>query len=314
MRTHTNVFRRRLLAACLLVITIATWGTPVAESADGRRRRGDYPDVNIVRDLVYKHVDGRDLQLDIYSPKSVSHPLPVVFWIHGNRWSRGGKNHGPPLNLMAEGYIVVTLDYRLSGEAPFPAAIEDCKAAVRWIRAHAATYRIDRDHIGAWGHSAGGHLAALLGTTGGVADLEGAGDNSNFSSRVQAVCTMAGPADIVQFYQTVANSNEEMPRIAKSSIEQFLGGPIEKTRAKAIAASPTTYASKDDAPFLIIHGENDKSIPVEQAEILAQKLKEGGVDTTLDIEKGRGHGVGGPAFSSEIIDFFNKHLKGGKSL
>ena len=126
------------------------------------------------------------------------------------------------------------------------------------------------DHIGAWGHSAGGHLAALLGTSGGVAKLEGPGDNSTFSSRVQAVCDMSGPSDIVQFYEAVSNSNKGMAPIARSSIEQFLGGSVEQNRAKAIAASPTTYVSKDDPPFLIIHGENDMTIPVSQSELLGQ--------------------------------------------
>ena len=126
-------------------------------NAGGRVSAGAAPaggasDVNIVRDVVYKRVNGRDLRLDIYSPKSITHPLPVVLWIFGNRWSRGSKSHPPPLNLMSHGYIVVSIDYRLSGEAPFPAAIEDCKAAVRWIRANAATYHFDPDHIGAWGH------------------------------------------------------------------------------------------------------------------------------------------------------------------
>src|SRR5262245_3799785 len=208
MRTHKIqiVSRRLLVVSLVLVIAVAIWGTRVAESAEGRHQRTEFPDVNIVRDVVYKRVNGRDLQLDIYSPKSMTHPLPVLLWIFGNRWSRGSKNHPPPLNLMSRGYIVVSIDYRLSGEAPFPAAIKDCKAAVRWIRANAATYHFDPDHIGAWGHSAGGHLAALLGTSGDVAELEGVGDNPGFSSRVQAVCDMAGPSDIVQFYETVSSS------------------------------------------------------------------------------------------------------------
>jgi acetyl esterase/lipase len=273
----------------------------------------EFPDVNIVRDVVYKRVNGRDLRLDIYSPKSITHPLPVLLWIFGNRWSRGSKNHPPPLNLMSQGYIVVSIDYRLSGEAPFPAAIEDCKAAVRWIRANAADYHFDSDHIGAWGHSAGGHLAALLGTSGGVAELEGTGDNSSFSSRVQAVCDMAGPSDIVQFYETVSSSNDGMAGIAKASIEQFLGGSVERNRAKAIAASATTYVSKDDPPFLIIHGENDMSIPVSQGEVLASKLKAAGVQVTLIVAEGRGHGVGGPAFAPEITSFFDKYLKPGSA-
>jgi len=307
------VSRRGLLALLVLVIVVAIWGTRVAESAEGRRRRPELPDVNIVRDVVYKRVNGRDLRLDIYSPKSIAGPLPVVLWIFGNRWSRGSKDHPPPLNLTSQGYIVVSMDYRLSGDAPFPAAIEDCKAAVRWIRANAAAYHFDPDRIGAWGHSAGGHLAALLGTSGGVAEVEGSGDNSTYSSRVQAVCDMSGPSDIVLFYDSVSSSNDGMARIAKSSIEQFLGGPVEQNKAKAIAASPTTYVSKDDPPFLIIHGENDMSIPVSQSEVLASKLKAAGVQVTLIVAEGRGHGVGGPKFAPEITAFFDKYLKPGSA-
>jgi acetyl esterase/lipase len=307
-----QILSRRLLLASL-VIAVAISGTRVAESAEGRRRRMEFPDVNIVRDVVYKHVNGRDLRLDIYSPKSITHPLPVLLWIFGNRWSRGSKNHPPPLYLISRGYIVISIDYRLSGEAPFPAAIEDCKAAVRWIRANAAAYHFDPDHIGAWGHSAGGHLAALLGTSGGVAELEGTGDNATFSSRVQAVCDMSGPSDILQFYETISNSNDGMARRDRSSIEQFLGGSVEQNRAKAIAASPTTYVSKDDPPFLIIHGEEDMTIPVNQSEVLASKLKAADVQVTLIMPEGRGHGVGGRSFAPEITSFFDKNLKPGSA-
>jgi acetyl esterase/lipase len=301
-------FRNRWQAWVVLVISLTLLWTQLAD-ARRPRQRPDFLDVDVQRDLVYKQVNGQTLQLDIYSPKSITHPLPVVLWIHGHHWARGSKDQRPPVNLMAQGYMVVSLDYRLSGEAPFPAAIEDCKAAVRWLRANAATYHIDPDHIGAWGHSAGGHLAALLGTSGGVAELEGAGDNSTFSSRVQAVCDMSGPSDILQFYETVSSLNDGSGRRAKSSIEQFLGGPVEQNKAKAIAASPVSYVSRDDAAFLIIHGENDMSIPVSQSEVFADKLKAAGVDATLEIAKGRGHGVGGPNFASEIISFFDKHLK-----
>jgi acetyl esterase/lipase len=294
-------------------LAIATWGTHLAQSAEGRRRRADFQDVNILRDLVYQQSGGQSLRLDIYSPKTFTHPLPVVLWIHGHRWSYGSKAQRPPFNLMAQGYIVVSIDYRLSGEAPFPAQIEDCKAAVRWLRANAATYQIDPDHIGAWGHSAGGHLAALLGTSGGVAELEGAGGNATFSSRIQAVCDMSAPSDILQLYETVSSLNDGSGRRAKSAVEQFLGGSGEQIRAKAIAASPITYVSKDDAAFLIIHGENDRSIPVSQGEMFVSNLKAAGVDATLEIAKGRGHGVGAPNFASEITSFFDKNLKNNTS-
>jgi acetyl esterase/lipase len=309
-RIHVR-FRERQLVWLVVAIAVPIFWTQATHLAEARPRqqRADIPDVDVQRDIVYKKINGLSLRLDIYSPKLISHPLPVVLWIHGHHWARGGKEQRPPVNLMAQGYIVVSLNYRLSGEAPFPAAIEDCKAAVRWLRANATTYQIDPDHIGAWGHSAGGHLGALLGTSGGVAELEGAGDNSTFSSRVQAVCDMSAPSDLLQFYETVSNSTDGSGRKAKSSIEQFLGGPVEQNRAKAIAASPVTYVSKDDAAFLIIHGENDMSIPVSQSEVFADKLKAAGVDVTLEVAKGRGHGVGGPNFASEIISFFDKHLK-----
>ena len=207
MRTKTNSFqlRSRRIALLFLAIVVPILWTQVTRSAEGRQRqqRRGFPNVDVQRDIVYKKVDGVSLRLDIYSPKSITHPLPVVLWLHGHRWSRGGKEQHPPFNLMAQGYIVVSPDYRLSGEATFPAAIEDCKAAVRWLRANASTYHIDPDHIGAWGHSAGGHLAALLGTSADVTELEGAGENSTFSSRVQAVCTMSAPSDILQLYETV---------------------------------------------------------------------------------------------------------------
>lgn len=285
----------------------------IVQRAEAQRRRQSYPDVDVQRDIVYREVGGRNLRLDVYSPKSISKPLPAVLWIHGGGWSRGRKEQRPPVNLMSHGYVVVSIEYRLSGHAPFPAQIEDCKAAVRWVRANAAKYQIDPDHIGAWGHSAGGHLAALLGTSGGVAELEGKGDNLNQSSRIQAVCDLSGPADIASFYKEVSGATQGSARRAKSFLEAFLGGSGAEAERRAVMASPTTYISKDDAPILLIHGENDMSIPVSQSEEFAQKLKAAGVDATLEVAEGRGHGVGGPQFGPVITAFFDRHLKGGKS-
>ncbi len=299
------VWLTALIAASILWVQIAP--------ARQRQQRPDFPDVDVQRDLVYKTINGQALRLDIYSPKSITHPLPVVLWIHGGGWSKGRKEQKPPVNLMAKGYIIVSIDYRLSYDAPFPAQIEDCKAAVRWLRANAAAYHIDPDHIGAWGHSAGGHLAALLGTSGDVAALEGAGDNPSFSSRIQAVCDMSGPSDILRLYENVSKATEGSSRRAKTYVEQFLGGKGEQLEAQAIAASPITYVSKDDAAFLVIHGENDMSIPVSQSELFVEKLKAAGVDATLEVARGRGHGVGGPKFAGDITNFFDKHLKTGGS-
>src|SRR5204863_8661059 len=231
--------------------------------------------VAIQRDLVYKRINGAVLTLDLYCPEKVSGPLPVIVWIHSGGWSRGRKERCPAVTLVQDGYGVASIDYRLTTTAPFPAQIEDCKAAVRWLRANASTYHLDPDHIGVWGYSAGGHLAALLGTSGGVPELEGSGDNMQYSSRVQAVCDVAGPADLL------AMTNLGPRRI--SAIEGLLGGPLEKDQAKAIAASPIHYVSKDDPPFLIVHGEADRVVPVEESQRLDEELRKAGVNARLKI-------------------------------
>ena len=150
----------------------------------------------IERDLPYKRIGGETLTLDLYRPEKISGPLPVIIWIHGGGWNRGRKERCPAVALVDDGFAVASVDYRLSSVAPFPAQIQDCKAAVRWLRANASTYHLDPDNVGVWGNSAGGHLAALLGTSGGVSELEGDGDNMQYSSRVQAVCDVAGPVDL----------------------------------------------------------------------------------------------------------------------
>jgi acetyl esterase/lipase len=265
------------------------------------QRMMEVADATIHRDLVYKTVNGAALTLDLYCPEKVSGPAPVIVWIHGGAWRRGGKRKCPAVALVPDGYAVASIDYRLSSTAPFPAQIEDCKAAVRWLRANAAKYNLDADRIGVWGMSAGGHLAALLGTSGGVPELEGSGDNMQYSSRVQAVCAVAGPTNLP------ALTNVGPKRM--SAIEGLLGGPLEKDKAKAIAASPIHYVSKDDPPFLIVHGEGDRVIPVEQSQRLYEALQKAGVNATLKILPQVGHqGVLMDAVKDAEV-FFNATLK-----
>jgi acetyl esterase/lipase len=256
--------------------------------------------VAIQRDLVYKRVNGTVLTLDLYRPEKISGSLPVVVWIHGGAWRRGRKERCPAVVLVQDGFAVASVDYRLTRTAPFPAQIEDCKAAVRWLRANASTYDLDPDHIGAWGMSAGGHLAALLGTSGGVPELEGDGDNMQYSSRVQAVCDVAGPADLP------ALKNVGPKRTA--AIEALLGQPLEKDRAKALAASPIHYVSRDDPPFLIVHGEGDRVIPVEQSQRFYEELRKAGVNATLKMPQVGHQGVMMDAVKDAEV-FFNATLK-----
>ena len=292
----------------IIILAVALYGT-TAQSALARGRPVEIADAAIQRDLVYKRINGRALTLDLYCPQKASGPLPVILWIHGGGWSKGRKEqHSPAISFLNDGYAMASIEYRLSGEAPFPAQIEDCKAAVRWLRANAAKYNLDADRIGAWGHSAGGHLSALLGTSGGVQELEGNGDNMSYSSRVQAVCDVSGPADLLRLYHDASDASTGTRPKDRSYIDALLGGPADQNKRKAVAASPITYVSKDDPPFLIIQGENDFSVPASQGELLAAALKAAGVETTLEITP-QGHSAGGPRFLPIVKAFFDKYLR-----
>jgi acetyl esterase/lipase len=289
----------------IIILAVALCDT-TAEPAVARGRPVEIADAAVQRDLVYKRINGRALTLDLYCPQKAASPLPVILWIHGGGWSHGRKEQrSPAVSFLTDGYAVASIDYRLSGEAPFPAQIEDCKAALRWLRANAAKYNLDADRIGAWGHSAGGHLSALLGTSGGVQELEGSGDNMSYSSRVQAVCDVSGPADLLRLYEDASTGTRPQ---AIFYIDALLGGPTEQNKTKAIAASPITYVSKDDPPFLIIYGKNDSSVPASQSELLAAALKAAGVETTLEITP-QGHTVRGPKILPTVKAFFDKYLK-----
>jgi acetyl esterase/lipase len=300
---------RRRCAWLVITFAVAALSCQIVQPVMARRQPVDMTDVAVQRDLVYKRVNGETLPLDLYYPKQFSGSLPVIVWIHGGAWSRGRKERCPAVALVKYGYAVASIDYRLTGMAPFPAQIQDCKAAVRWLRANASAYHLDPDHIGAWGFSAGGHLAALLGTSGDVRQFEGSGDNMSYSSRVQAVCDVSGPSDLVRLYQEAAQSSTEKGAKAAAAVAALVGGSAEPDLAEAAAASPIHYVSKDDPPFLIIHGEDDSTVPVTQAESLAAALKGAGVKTELEVVSGRRHGVAGPRFLPMIRAFFDKYLK-----
>jgi acetyl esterase/lipase len=249
-------------------------------------------------------------QLDIYKPTQAGKPLPLVVWIHGGGWRQGNKEGCPALYLATNGFVVASLNYRLSQEAKFPAQIQDCKAAIRWLRAHAAEYQIDPNRIGVWGASAGGHLVALLGTTGN-SKLWDVGENLAFSSAVQAVCDSCGPTDFLRFSPT---SNVASPN-TNSPITQLLGGPMSELKNLAKAASPMTYISKAMAPMFIIHGDADQVVPLEQSQILDEAARNAGVESTLYVGKGGGHVFELATRETQelTLNFFKKHLQANTS-
>jgi acetyl esterase/lipase len=239
------------------------------------------------RDLAYV-TDGHERQkLDLYVPKDGA-DLPLIIYIHGGAFRAGSKEQGVPLEYLSRGYAVASVNYRLSQHARFPAQIEDCKAAVRWLRAHAAEYRLDGTRFAAWGPSAGGHLAAMLGTTGDTREFD-VGPHPGQSSGVQAVVDYFGPTDFLQMDASrLPGGMSHDP--ANSPESELIGGPIQENKDQVMRANPITYVSSADPPFLICHGDQDPLVPHHQSELLADALKGAGVPVLFHTVKGGGHG------------------------
>jgi acetyl esterase/lipase len=293
-----QAFARPRLALALAGIIFLGVGTAPAAQKKGAGPAIP-PGVQVLRDLEYVQGGHARNRLDLYLPEKADRPLPVIVWVHGGGWAAGDKTNGPAFRFAAKGYAVASINYRFSQDAIFPAQIYDCKAAVRWLRASANKYRLDSAHFGAWGASAGGHLVALLGTTGDVKDLEGPGGNADQSSRVQAVVDWYGPTDF-------------LTAGTKDTRTHLLGGAPQEHPEQARKASPITYVSRNSAPILIMHGDEDRTVPISQSETFAAALKKAGADVTYVVVKGGKHG--GALFASaettrRVEDFFANHLK-----
>lgn len=284
----------------------------LAPTAAQQRAQPSLPDgVRVIRDIEYGRTPEKRLLLDIYLPETgLTEPRPLIVWIHGGGWRRGSKDRTQASRYVPQGYIVASISYRLSGDAIFPAQIQDSKAAIRWLRANAGDYHIDPGRIGVWGSSAGGHLVALVGTSGGVAELEGDTGNLDQSSRVQAVVDYFGPTDFVQM-DAHSISDKLIHDNADSPESLLVGGPIQQNKEMVAKANPITYVSSDDPPFLIVHGDEDPLVPHHQSELLLAALQKAGVPSQLFTVKGGGHGSGFniPEVHNTVRQFFEKHLK-----
>jgi acetyl esterase/lipase len=259
--------------------------------------------INVWKDLEYANVDGHSLKLDLYIPEHISHPAPLIINIHGGGWMALDKTEMVARGILQHGFAVASIDYRLSQTAIFPAQIYDCKAAVRWLRAHAGEYGLKADKIGAWGDSAGGHLVSLLGTTANHPEFEGDEGNTNISSQVQAVCDFYGPSDFLSIPLPAADT------LADAALPKLLGGRIEQNREKARQASPLFYVSSNACPFLIVHGDKDSLVPLQQSIELNDALQKAGVASELYIVQGGGHGFNSPEAFAKVIAFFKQYLK-----
>lgn len=301
---------------------VDTAGDPVRGDRDGQRI-----DLTLIRNLPY--AAGSEAQkLDIYLPYRVTGLRPVILWMHPGGFhggDKGGVANSPGarvsmielvLPMIERGYSVVSANYRLSGEAIFPAAVHDVKAAVRWIRANATQYYFNPRKIAAWGSSAGGYLAQMLATTGGVGAMEDLSvGNADQSSRVVAAVDWYGPVDfLLMDPQHTELGQEAHVHEAGSPESKFMGGPIYEIIEKCRAASPMTYVSKDSTPLYIQQGKGDLIIPYLQSRMLAEKMTAaiGKENVILKLVEKVGHadwGFFSLANISKVIDFLDRYLK-----
>lgn len=270
--------------------------------------------VEVVENLEYAKVGEKSLLLDVYPTTPVEgEKSPCAIWIHGGGWYSGSKRSPSILPLVTKGYVVVSINYRLTREAPFPAQIYDCKAAVRWVRANAATYDIDPDRIAVVGFSAGGHLAALIGTSGDVAELEGTEGTLGVSSQVQAVVDGYGPSDFETMWPIILSNPSVAEPGGLNNVDAVKALFKSKSKKEIISlaelASPVNYIEAGLPPFYIFHGSEDATVPVQQSQELNDLLKAQGNDVTLDIIQGQGHGVQGPMVAMKIAEFLDLKMK-----
>jgi acetyl esterase/lipase len=248
--------------------------------------------------------------LDLYLPDDEIGVHPLIVWVHGGAWLGGDKENPPVLPFVSRGYAAASINYRLSQQAIFPAQIHDCKAAIRFIREHAPEYHLDADHIGVWGHSAGGHLVALLGTSGTVSVLDGPAGDVTHSSCVQAVADYSGPADLSQMSVVGGFVRSTLDHDAPDSPEsRLIGGPVQEHPDKVALANPVTYARTNAPPFLIVHGVQDAIVPMKQAELLYAALCRVGASAMLRLVGGAGHDFHQIHDPELLEQFFDRHLR-----
>ncbi len=304
----------------LAILSLLCWSARAADAPapEAKPKLHAPPGTELIEDVVIGTGGGHDLHVDIEYPKELpKDPMPAVLLIHGGGWSGGSHKGYLPYYLVKNGYFIAAVEYRLSGEAPWPAQIEDCKLAVRWLRANAAKYHVNPDRIGCMGHSAGGHLVSCLGTLGNVPELEGTGGYAGVSSRVQAVVDEAGPTDFTpEGRPTLGKETTDHPGLVK-----LFGGSYKDKTAAWQQASSALHVTADTPPFLVVHGENDHLVPIGQAELIVIALQKANIPVQFIRIKNAGHGLhtdkpddppadpDTPALEASILKFFDSNLK-----
>ena len=282
---------------------------PKSEAApDQKAGNATLPDgVEVVSDIEYLETEHGPLKLDLYRPADIRGKLPVIVFVHGGGWKGGDKKSGlkNAAWLVPEGFALASINYRLVDVAAWPNQINDCYAAVRWVRRNAETYHLDSERIVSWGTSAGGHLAALMGT-------RPCPENELTSSRVRAVIDWFGPSDLLTMPPNVVTESRTLEQVSQSNGAKLLRATVMTVPELAKDASALHNVSADDPPTLIMHGDQDTGVPLDQSLRFAQALENAGVPVQLEVVKGAGHG--GKEFQQPearvlVRDFLKRYLK-----
>ncbi len=277
-----------------MIVTVLGSSMGIAQSAGESAQKPS----RVTKDVTYATADGKPLKLDIYLPEGVRQPALLV-WVHGGAWSAGSKEQYPEV-FVARGFALASLDFRQATEARFPANVHDIKAAIRFLRAHAAEYGYRTDRIAIAGASSGAHLAALVGVTNGNAQLEGAeGSELKQSSAVQAIVSYFGASNLNTI---LAQSTPVGLNVREPALRRLLGGlPPGQVSELATLASPVTHVSKASPPLLLFHGDQDPQMPINQSHELEGAYEKLGLDVELDVLHGAAHG-GNVFFEGEALD------------
>jgi acetyl esterase/lipase len=262
-----------------------------------------------VQTLSFATVDGSPLLLDLYLPEAGMKPVGLIVWVHGGAWRSGSRASVDLVGMTARGWAVASVDYRLSPVAKFPAQVHDIKAAVRYLRAHAAEHGYPPSRFVIAGSSAGGHLAALVGVTNGHRELEGdVGSERQVSSDVQAIINLYGASNLTSILD---QSTPHGLSVRVPALDLFLGGQPATVPDLAKLASPVLHVAASDPPLLMLHGDQDHQMPINQSHELEGAYEKLRLPVRLVVMHGSGHG--GPAFTAlpslELIDsFLRQHL------
>jgi acetyl esterase/lipase len=283
-------------------VTVLLWCAPLVAQDEQKK-----PEIRLESDIVFGKGGNAQLRLDLAMPVGEG-PFPAIVCIHAGGWISGKRQQmKQTIGVFARrGYVAISPDYRLAPRDLFPAPIEDCKAAVRWLRANAAKYHVDPTHIGAFGASAGAYLACMLGVTTKDDGFEGKGGCAEQSSVVQAVVSFFGPTDLSQDVWS--------KEVRENNLVPFLGGTAQEMAETYRKASPITYAGKHAPPFLFVHGTEDSIVPIKQSQDLAEKLRQASVSARLVPMEGAGNGQDWRGEQvrhslAQMLDFFDETLK-----